>query len=78
MEQGKCSIPTEERVAQMAAILKEDPDELLAEAGHVAEDLPDIIRKHPREMASFLRTADGLGPDDIRRLSNKARKMKRS
>jgi transcriptional regulator with XRE-family HTH domain len=78
VEQDKCSLPTEGRVRQMALILDENPDELLAQAGRVAKDLPDIIRKHPREMASFLRTADGLGPDDIRRLSDKARKMKES
>jgi len=78
IEQGKCAMPTEKRVRQMARVLDEDPDELLAEAGRVAKDLPTIIREHPREMATFLRTAKGLGSDEIRRLADQARKLKGS
>lgn len=78
IEQDKFSPPTEDRIVKMAQILHEDPDELLALAGRVAEDLPEIIRKHPREMATFLREINGMTAGDIKRLSDQAKKLKQS
>jgi transcriptional regulator with XRE-family HTH domain len=77
IEQDKFSPPAEERVVRMAQILGEDVDELLALAGRVAEDLPEIIRRHPRELATFLRSARGLSAEDINRLAKQAEKIKK-
>ena len=76
IEQDKFSPPAEERVVRMAQLLGQDEDELLALAGRVAEDLPKIIRRHPRELATFLRTAKGLSADEINRLAKQAEKIK--
>ncbi|NLS96647.1 MAG: helix-turn-helix transcriptional regulator [Planctomycetaceae bacterium] len=75
VEQCKFSPPTEERVRQMAVLLQQDSDELLALAGHVSGDLPEIIRAQPREMASFLRAARGLSADDLRQLERQAKRL---
>jgi transcriptional regulator with XRE-family HTH domain len=76
VEQGKCPIPTEERIVRMAQLLGQDPDELLAEAGRVADDLPAIICRQPRELAGFLRTVQGLAPDAIAQLAEQAQQLK--
>ena len=76
IEQGNFSPPAEERVVHMAQILGEDADELLALAGRVADDLPEIIREQPRALATVLRTAKGLSADDINRLAKHAETIK--
>lgn len=76
IEQGNFGPPAEERVVVMAQILGQQPDELLALAGRVADDLPEIIRQEPRAMASFLRTAKGLSSEEIDRLVKQAEKIK--
>ena len=76
IERDELPPPAEARVKAIARLLGEDPDELLALAGKVASDVSDIIRKQPREMASFLRTARGLGPEEIRCLEEQARRRK--
>lgn len=60
--------PGAEKVKRMAELLGEDPDELLALAGKVDPDLPEIIRRRPRAMADLLRTArdQGLTEEEIR------------
>jgi transcriptional regulator with XRE-family HTH domain len=78
VEQGKSlTLPTTARVKAMAHVLGEDPDELFALAGRVADDLPGIIRRHPHEMASLLRVAKGLTADEILYLSEQARKLRK-
>ena len=74
IERDELPPPAEERVKEIARLLDQDPDELLALAGRVASDLGAIIRGRPREMASFLRTVRGLGPEEIRRLEEQARR----
>ena len=74
IERDELPPPAEERVKEIARLLERDPDELLALAGKVASDLGAIIRERPREMASFLRTVRGMGPEEIRRLEEQARK----
>ena len=74
VERDELPPPAEDRVKEIARLLDQDPDELLALAGRVASDLGEIIRERPREMASFLRTVRGMGPEEIRRLEEQARK----
>ena len=56
IEREELTPPAESRVKEIARLLEQDPDELLALAGKVASDLNEIIRNQPREMASFLRS----------------------
>jgi transcriptional regulator with XRE-family HTH domain len=72
IERGEMPPPAEDRVKEIARLLDQDPDELLALAGKVASDLNEIIRNRPREMASFLRTASGLSGQEIERLRKQA------
>ena len=72
IERGEMPPPAEDRVKEIARLLDQDPDELLALAGKVASDLNEIIRSRPREMASFLRTARGLSGQELERLTKQA------
>lgn len=79
VEQGKFAPPTEDRIKQMGEILDLDQaqvDELVAMAGRVSKDLHDVVTEHPREMATFLRTARGLTGEDIRELTERAQRLK--
>lgn len=69
--------PGEETVKKFAAALDQDPDELLALAGKVSSDLPEIIQERPRELASFLRTTRELSPKDMEKVNNFVKRMKR-
>jgi len=75
IEQGKAPPPAAQRVQRMAAILHENPDDLLALAGKVADDLKAIIHTHeaPAELASFLRHVKGMSAEDLERLRHLAR-----
>ena len=58
VERDEFSPPAEDKVRKIAVILDLDTDELLALAGRVASDLTEIIRRQPRETASFLRSTE--------------------
>ncbi len=76
IERGQQPPPSEQSIASLARELDEDPDMLLALAGKVSSDLTEIIRRHPREMASFLRSANGLTAEQLARLERQAQKAK--
>jgi transcriptional regulator with XRE-family HTH domain len=76
VERGEFKPPTEENVRAIAKALGQDADELLALAGRVASDLTDIIQRRPREMASFVRAANGLSAEDMQRLAEEARRRR--
>ena len=73
VERDQFKPPTEEKVVAIANALDQDPDELLALAGRVATELSEIIRRQPREMATFLRAAKGLSADEIQEFAEVAR-----
>jgi transcriptional regulator with XRE-family HTH domain len=75
VEQGNVDPPTAERVRRMAELLGENPDEMIALAGRISEDLPQII--HEPEMPQLLRAASGLTADQLRRLTEQIRKIKK-
>ena len=78
IERDEFGPPAEERVVAIAKHLECDQDELLALAGRVATDLKDIIRRRPQEMASFLRSANGLNAEGMAKLAKDvARRRKR-
>jgi HTH-type transcriptional regulator, competence development regulator len=72
VERDELPPPAEDRVKEMARLLDQDADEMLALAGKVASDLSEIIRRRPREMASFLRTASGLSGQELQQLTKRA------
>ncbi len=76
VERDEFPPPTEDKVRKISVILDLDADELLARAGRVASDLTEIIRRLPRETASFLRSTSRLTPDEWRRLIEQARKVR--
>jgi transcriptional regulator with XRE-family HTH domain len=76
VEQGNVDPPTAERVKRMAELLDENPDEWTALAGRVPEDLPEIIQKQPTEMPELLREASGLTAQQLRKLTEQAKKTK--
>ena len=77
VERDEFPPPAEVKVVAIATALDQDPDELLALAGRVASDLSEIIQEHPREMATFLRSAKGLSAEEIKRLAKEVKKFGR-
>ena len=78
VERGEFAPPAEDKIVAMAQALGLDQDELLALAGKVASDLTQIIQEKPKAMASFLRKARTLTPDDLNRLTDGIDDLKRS
>jgi len=77
IERDELPPPGEDAVRRIADILDRDPDELLALAGKVSSDLPEIIQQQPRAMATFLRAAKGLSAQEIERLAKQAQELRR-
>ena len=77
VERDDFNPPSEEKVRAIAQALGQDADELLALAGRVSADLANIIQRHPREMATFLRAANGLSVEEMQRLAEEAQRLKK-
>lgn len=75
IERGDFEPPAEDKIRAIAKALGKDEDTVLALAGRISSDLEPIIRKHPQETASFLRTAKKLSADDWRALTEKAEQL---
>jgi transcriptional regulator with XRE-family HTH domain len=76
VEQDMSDPPTAERVRKMAELLDENPDELIAMAGRLPEDLSEIIQNRATEMPELLREASGLTPDQLQKVRDQIRKLK--
>ncbi len=78
VETDEFSPPSVEKIKLIAKLLDLDADELLALAGKVDQDLPEIIREQPKVVADFLRTARqyGLTEDQFKKLTDKIKKGK--
>jgi transcriptional regulator with XRE-family HTH domain len=76
VERDEFRPPAEDKVKAIAKIIGRDADELLALAGRVASDLADVIKRHPREMATFLRAANGLTAEEMARLARQLQEAK--
>jgi HTH-type transcriptional regulator, competence development regulator len=68
--------PSEEKIRSIAKQLGQNEDVFLALAGRVSPDIQQIIRKQPRHLAAFLRTADGLPTANIEQLTDEAARLK--
>ncbi len=78
VETGKAEYPpSAERVRDMAKALGEDPDEWIALAGRMPEDLKRIILKKREAMPALLRAVQNLTDDEIRRLTEQVERGKR-
>jgi len=75
IERGDFEPPAEDKIRAIAKALGKDEDEVLGLAGRISSDLSPIIRRHPVETASFLRTAQKLSPEDWRKLTQKAEQL---
>jgi transcriptional regulator with XRE-family HTH domain len=78
IEQENVDPPTAERAAKIATILGEYPDEWIAHAGRVPDDLEGIIHTQPVGFPMLLREASGLTAEQLRILAEQAKKMKES
>jgi len=78
VERGEFDPPAADKIIRMAQLLGFDPDELLAHAGRVDPELNSIIRKRPKALAEFLRTANehDLSAEDIAALTRTIRDRK--
>lgn len=77
VEQGNVDPPTAERVKRMAEILGANPDEWIAMAGRVPDDLSAIIQKQPVGVPDLLRAVKGLTTEQLQHLKEDAERMKR-
>lgn len=69
IERDELPPPAEEIIREMARILKQDMDDMITLAGKIPSDLPDIIRRQPKEMALMLRTAKRLTPEQLEQIT---------
>lgn len=76
LEQENIDPPTAERAAKMAEILGENTDAWIALAGRVPDDIEGIIQKEPIGFPMLLREANGLSAEQLKKLTEAARKMK--
>jgi transcriptional regulator with XRE-family HTH domain len=76
VERDEFPPPAEDRVKAIAKIIGCDADVLLARADRVASDLSEIIKRHPIEFATLLRTSKGLSAEYIARLARRVQKAK--
>ena len=56
-------------------MLEQNPDEWIALAGHVPEDVSEIIREEPTELCGLLRTVQGMTAEQIRKLPSASKRM---
>jgi transcriptional regulator with XRE-family HTH domain len=76
VERNELAPPAEDKVVALAESLEQDADEMLAIAGRIASDLPEIIARNPREMAALVRSTRGLSANKIESLMKQVRKLK--
>jgi transcriptional regulator with XRE-family HTH domain len=76
VEQCNVMPPATDRIKRIAELLGENPDEWIALAGRVPEDVPAIIHQQPTEMPQLLRDASGLTAVQLRQIREQIRKMK--
>jgi transcriptional regulator with XRE-family HTH domain len=63
IERSHVPPPSERTISRIARALAIEPDELLAAAGRLPEDVASRLLRRPRLMARLVRLADGL-PDE--------------
>lgn len=69
IERGEFSPPNAHRIISIAGVLGVNSDLLLAMAGKISPDLPEIILKHPAETSNLLRIMSHWSPEKIIQLT---------
>lgn len=73
IERGDQPPPSEEKIVELARVLGEDADVLLALAGKVSTDLQEAIRKRPRLFAELIRELKDMPDKAVLRLVREVR-----
>jgi transcriptional regulator with XRE-family HTH domain len=68
--------PKAEKIIKMAELLDLDPNELLAKAEKMDPELKRIVTEKQAELASFLRTADGMSSEQLKQMAEAAQRIK--
>ena len=68
VERGDFPPPAEDKVKAIAEALDIDADELLALAGKVSSDIPEIIRRRPALLAKLIRRMEHMEDDEVERV----------
>jgi len=76
VERGEFDPPKAENIIKMAELLDVDPDELLSLANKFDPELGKIIKEQPTALPDLLRTVRGMSEEELRRLTEEARKRK--
>ena len=76
LENGDIDPPSPEKLKKIAEKLDLDPNVLLQMAGKIDPELKNIVVKRQVEMATFLRTVNGLSREHLETLRAQAEKMK--
>lgn len=76
VERGNAKPPTKKRALEMAKQLNMNPDYFIMEAGHLPDDLVEIIRREPGAISELIRITSGLSFSQIESLTQMARRMK--
>src|SRR6478752_10773095 len=71
--------PGEEKLRKIAEVIGCNPDDLLARAGRVPTELSDIIKQSPHrhEMTALLRTAKGFTAEQMGKLVDQAKEIRK-
>lgn len=77
VERGEFDPPRAEKIKKIAARLGVDADKLLALAGRVDPELNEIIRERPAALPDLLRTVRGMSEEELRKITDRARKQKK-
>lgn len=75
IERDELAPPAEDVIKEIARILKQDEDDMIALAGRVPSDLPEIIKGQPKEMALMLRSAKKLTPAQLQEINQSIARM---
>ncbi|MFO1087992.1 MAG: helix-turn-helix domain-containing protein [Hyphomicrobiales bacterium] len=73
VERGELPPPAEDKVLALAQMLGLEPDQLLAAAGRVAEDVTDLVREHAEELPQLIRKWPALDEGERRTILASAR-----
>jgi len=76
VERGEFDPPAADKIIKMAELLDVDPDELLALANKFDPELEKIIKERPTALPDLLRTVRGMSEEDLRKITERARKRK--
>jgi len=69
-------LPSEGKIVELAKVLKEDSDVLLAIAGKVPSDLRQIIQMRPRLFADLIRELKNVPDHAVLRVAREVREWK--